>query len=79
MQHIFWYEAMEEEIRATKMIETQELVELPKDKVVVEVKWMYIKKYNSDGTIKRHKVRLITKGHAQVYRTNYEETFVPFT
>ena len=32
-------------------------------------------KYSSDGRIERYKARLVAQGYAQIYRSDYKETF----
>ncbi len=34
-------------------------------------------KHNADGSVSKYKTRLITKGYAQTYGINYEETYNP--
>ena len=53
------------------------MVELPKGKEVIGVKWVYKTKCNAEGKIKRHKARLVVKGYKQQYGRDYEETFAP--
>lgn len=48
-------------------------------KNVIRVKWIYRTKLNSDGSINKHKARLVVKGFAQVYRVDYMETFAPMS
>ena len=72
-----WIEAMNEEINAIERNKTWDLVELPKGKEVIEVKWVYKTKSNAEGKIERHKARLVVKGYKQQYGRNYEETFTP--
>ncbi|GJT43032.1 retrovirus-related pol polyprotein from transposon TNT 1-94 [Tanacetum coccineum] len=43
----------------------------------IESKWVFKIKYNSDGTIKRHKARLVILGNNQVEGIDYNETFAP--
>ena len=45
--------------------EVWDLVELPKDCKRVGCKWVFKTKHDSNGNIKRHKARLITKGFTQ--------------
>lgn len=41
--------------------DTWELVELPPENKAIGVKWVYKSKYQSDGTIEKHKSRLVAK------------------
>eukprot|EP00253_Pinus_taeda_P033312 PITA_33312 len=72
-----WIEAMDEEINAIERNKTWDLVELPKGKEVIGVKWVYKTKSNAEGKIERHKERLIVKGYKQQYGRDYEEIFAP--
>jgi len=72
-----WIEAMDEEINAVERNMTWDLVELPKGKEVIGVKWVYKTKNNAEGKIERHKARLVVKGYKQQYGRDYEETFAP--
>jgi len=60
-----WIEAMDEEINAIERNKTWDLVELPKGKEVIGVKWVYKTKSNVEGKIERHKARLVVKGYKQ--------------
>eukprot|EP00253_Pinus_taeda_P011559 PITA_11559 len=72
-----WIEAMDDEINAIERNKTWDLVELPKGKEVIGVKWVYKTKSNDEGKIERHKARLVVKGYKQQYGRDYEETFAP--
>ena len=43
------------------------LVNLPKDKTIVNCGWMYETKYNIQGHIDRYKARLVAKGYSQIF------------
>ena len=58
-----WIDAMDEEIDAIKRNNTWELVDLPKGKEVIGVKWVYKTKINADGKIERHKSIIFFKGY----------------
>eukprot|EP00253_Pinus_taeda_P029821 PITA_29821 len=68
---------MDEEINAIERNKTWDLVELPKGKEVIGVKWVYKTKSNVKGKIERHKARLVFKGYKQQYGRDYEEAFAP--
>lgn len=72
-----WESAMQEEVEALMKNETWELVPKPKDSEVVTCKWVYKLKKSSDGSIDRHKARLVARGFSQCYGLDYEETFSP--
>ena len=44
---------MDEEIECIEKIRTWELVDVPKDKDVISVKWMYKTKKDADGNVQK--------------------------
>eukprot|EP00253_Pinus_taeda_P003789 PITA_03789 len=72
-----WIEAMDEEINTIERNKTWDLVELPKVKEVIGVKWVYKTKSNVEGKIERHNARLVVKRYKQQYGRDYEEMFAP--
>ena len=54
-----------------------DLVELPKDRKTVGSKWVFKTKRSADGTVERHKARLVAQGYTQQYGQDYDETFSP--
>ena len=61
----------------SKKRSTWELVDHPKDKEIIGVKWVYKTKLNPDGSIQKHKARLVAKGYSQQPGVDYNETFAP--
>jgi Reverse transcriptase (RNA-dependent DNA polymerase) len=59
-----WRNSMEDEINMIVKNETWELVEKPKEKDVVGLKWIYKTKMNPDGSVQNYKARLVTKGYS---------------
>uniref|UniRef100_A0A2N9IMV8 Reverse transcriptase Ty1/copia-type domain-containing protein n=1 Tax=Fagus sylvatica TaxID=28930 RepID=A0A2N9IMV8_FAGSY len=76
-QHPQWCTAMQEEFDALQQQGTWSLVFPPPHKNVVDCKWVYKLKHNSDGTIARYKARLVAKGFHQQQGVDYAETFSP--
>ena len=72
-----WKAAMDAEYAAFLQQETWTLVPRPLDVNVVSCKWVYSVKYNPDGSIARHKARLVARGFSQAYGLDYTETFSP--
>lgn len=72
-----WQTAMREEYESLIKNNTWKLVDKPKSENVIDNKWVYKIKHNSDGTIDRHKARLVARGFTQCYGINFKETFSP--
>jgi hypothetical protein len=51
------------------------LVPRPKNKNLIDRKWVFRNKLNEDGQVTRNKGRLVCKGYAQIEGINFEETF----
>ena len=60
-----WVDAMNNEIEAIERNNTWDLVDLPTDKNVISVKWVYKTKLNEKGEIEKHKARLVARGFSQ--------------
>ena len=72
-----WKTAAEVEIESVLKNRTWDLVDLPPDKTAIGSKWVFKTKRNADGTINKHKARLVAQGYAQQHGIDYEETFAP--
>ena len=55
--------------------ETREIVERLKRKNIIDCKWIFTLKYKINGSLERHKTRLLAKGYTQTYGVDYQETF----
>jgi len=69
--------AMKEELFMIEKNQTWELVYRPQDGKVIGLKWVYRTKLNVDGSINKHKARLVVKGYAQIPGVDYSDTFSP--
>jgi Reverse transcriptase (RNA-dependent DNA polymerase) len=72
-----WKAVIDEEMKAIEKNETWEMIDLPKRHKPIGVKWMYKKKMTPQGTIERHKARLVVKGYRQKAGIDYDEVFTP--
>ncbi|WKA12871.1 hypothetical protein VitviT2T_030219 [Vitis vinifera] len=68
---------MREELNMIEKNNTWELVDKPIHKKAIGVKWVYRTKLNYDGSINKHKARLVVKGYAQMFGVDFSETFAP--
>lgn len=77
IQHPAWQAAIESELAALHNNNTWTLTHLPPDKPLVSCKWLFKLKYHADGTVERHKARLVARGFTQTAGLDYLETFSP--
>jgi hypothetical protein len=66
---------MDEELDQIDKNGTWEFVPRPKNKNVIDTKWVYRNKLNEDGHVTRNKDILVCKGFAQVEGIDFEEKF----
>ncbi|KAE9618243.1 putative RNA-directed DNA polymerase [Lupinus albus] len=77
ISHKVWRLAMEDELKSIEKNDTWEMVNLPKDKKPIAVKWVFKVKHNPDGSIAKHKARLVAKGFMQKKGLDYSEVYAP--
>jgi len=70
-----WLPSMRKEMDKMAENEVWELVRPPPGANIVESKWHYTPKFDSEGEIASYKSRLVAKGFTQVYGVDYFETF----
>ena len=72
-----WLNAMEKEMDSLHANDVWNLVELPEDRKAVGSKWVFKLKVGADGSVERHKARLVAQGFSQKFGSDYDETFCP--
>lgn len=74
---IQWEKAINEELKSLNENKTWEIIPMPKNKNIVDCKWVLTVKNDSNGNLTRYKARLVAKGFTQKYLFIYDETFAP--
>lgn len=74
----FWTQGIVDKLESIDENEVWELVDL-KDEVkpVINTRWVFKKKMDAKGVVKRHKARLVARGFTQKKGVNFNETFAP--
>jgi hypothetical protein len=70
-----WRDVVVEEMESLYNNETWDLVELPSGRNPIGSKWVFKKKINVVGQVKKFKDRLVAKGYSQVKRVDFTEIF----
>ena len=68
---------MQDEFNSLQENETWELVSLPPKRKLVQCKWVYQTKVAADGSDKKYKAILVSRGFSQIQGVDYTETFAP--
>ncbi|XP_022570911.2 uncharacterized protein LOC106407057 [Brassica napus] len=77
MEEKVWRDACEEEIKSIVKNKTWDLVDLPPGAKPIGLKWIFKIKRNADGSINKHKSRLVAKGYIQRHGIDFDEVFAP--
>ncbi|GJU48486.1 putative ribonuclease H-like domain-containing protein [Tanacetum coccineum] len=72
-----WVEAMQEELLQFKLQKFWILVDLPKGKRPIGVKWIFKYKTDERGIVIRNKARLVAQGYTQEEGIDYDNVFAP--
>ena len=51
------------------------LIDLPKDRRAIEIKWIFKRKTDADSSVTIYKARIVAKGFWQVQGVDYDESF----
>lgn len=72
-----WVNAMNLELASIEKNKTWTLVNLPKRRRVIGLKWVFKLKRDPNGKILKHKARIMAKGYSQKHGIDHEEVFAP--
>ncbi|KAH9681085.1 hypothetical protein KPL71_026816 [Citrus sinensis] len=73
----FWREAVNDEMDSIMSNQTWVLVDLPPGSKPISSKWVFRRKYNSDGSLQTFKARLVAKGFKKRNGIDYFDTYAP--
>ncbi|SRR6266851_3642416 len=72
-----WLTTCEEEMWTWKDLDVYDIVPQLKGHKVIGSKWVFRIKQGPDGSIQKHKARIVTQGFTQVEGINFDQTFAP--
>lgn len=68
---------MEEGLKSIENNDTWDMLNLPQNKRTIAAKWVFKTKLKPNGSIAKHKARLVSKGFMQQEGLPYDEVFAP--
>uniref|UniRef100_A0AAV1TKX7 Reverse transcriptase Ty1/copia-type domain-containing protein n=1 Tax=Peronospora matthiolae TaxID=2874970 RepID=A0AAV1TKX7_9STRA len=74
---VHWREAIRAELESMRLREVFRAAKLTKGHRAIGTEWVFRIKRKADGSIDKHKARLMAKGFKQQYGIDYTETFSP--
>jgi len=77
LQEPEWRATMSEEFSALSQTQTWTLVPRPHGTNIVDSKWIFKTKHRPDGSVEKHKARLVARGFTQQHGIDYGDTFSP--
>jgi len=75
----FWKEAVNHEIVSLLYNNTWVIVDLPPGSKMIGFKWVFRRKYNTDGSLQTFEIRLVAQDFRQYKGINYFETYALVT
>ena len=72
-----WMNAIRDELRAHDKNNTWSVVKRNASMNVIDSKWVFVKKKDENGVVKRYKARVVARGFYQQYGIDYKDTFAP--
>ena len=64
-----WLKAMKSEVRSMYENKVWTLIDLPNDRRVIEIKWIFKRKTDADSSVTIYKARIVAKGFRQSSRS----------
>lgn len=74
---VAWKEAAQKEYDAQLLNGTWVIEDLPPRRKAIGSRWVFARKYREDGSLERHKARIVAKGFSQIEGVDYYELFAP--
>jgi len=63
------------DVHDKKKNKTWMLVPRPHDRNIIGLKWVFRTKFNPNGSLNKHKAKLVVKGYSQIFTVDYADTF----
>ena len=72
-----WKAAMKHELTMINRMKTWAPAFLPEGASTVATKWVFQRKHDKKGRVKRYRARIVAKGFTQIFGVDFDEVFAP--